>query len=223
MELKSYGDVSLRGFDEPAPKQAPIQVDTDIPVSAASSMTAVPPVVSEQVAQPGIPQVFAPKVDTSQQPITVDVATKRADEVVGEVFGQAVMHTVSTDQDVQKQILDTARQVVKDKVDTVADKASTESKVQHFKKHEDACSCFGYDEATTNKFHVKVMAAWVFILNTIYIFTVGGLIVAPISFIMHKLKVVIKRVWLAALLALLIYLCIVLVPILVTWLTGLVQ
>ena len=118
------------------------------------------------------------------------------------------MFILLLDDGVKKQLLDTAKQVVQDRASTIGDKAELESKAQHFLKHEDACAIFGYDEKTTSRFHVKVMAVWAFVLNTIYIFTIGGIVVAPVSFILHKLKVVIKKTWLAILLAIFIYLLI---------------
>lgn len=175
-------------------------------------------------ASPAIPNVFTPelkKVDAT--PKGIDKATEKADEIVGEVFGQAVVHNVSTDEEVQQQLLDTAKQVVQDKVSAIADKASAESTAQHFLKHEDACGYFGYDEKTTTKFHVNMMASIIFVLNTIYICTIGLLVVAPLSFILSKLRVIIKKTWLAVILAFTIYFLIVLSPVIVSAITNLVQ
>lgn len=195
----------------------PVQNDATPPQPQAAPQTAQPQtvkpatvVVQQQPAQPvQVPKIdFVPKTHESDVPVTVDKATEKANEIVGEVFGQAVMHTVVTD-DVREQLLSTAKKVVQDKAETIADAAEKENKAQHFKKHEDACNYFGYDEQTTSKFHVKAMAFWAFVLNTIYIFTIGYFVVAPVSFILKKLVVVVKKTWVAVLLALLIYLFIV--------------
>lgn len=183
------------------------------------------PVQVQQVQATAVPKIdFAPTPTAGDTPVTVDKATQKANEIVGEVFGQAVLHTVTTDEEVRDQLLTTAKKVIQDKTETIADASETENKAQHFKKHEDACSYFGYEEKTTSKFHVRAMAFWAFVLNTIYIFTVGYFVVAPVSFILKKLVVVVKKTWLAVILALLIYLFIVVgipaISILVAKLTG---
>jgi hypothetical protein len=156
---------------------------------------------------------FKPIVPKDTKNMTpIEAATSKVNEVVTEIFGQAVVHTVREDDEVRQHLLDTAKRVVADKTNTIGDMAETESKAYNFEKHLDACTYFGYDEKTTSKFHVKVMAVWAFILNTIYIFTVGLFIVSPLSFIARKLKVVIKHTWLVVVLALLIYLVVLAIP-----------
>ncbi len=205
MELKSLHKRQLEKIDNSDAAEQELAV--------VSSMSKVerrePPVIN-----------FAPAVSNSGVLKGVEKATDRADEVVAEVFGQAVVHAVSTDDAVREELLGTARQVIHEKTQSITDIAETESKAKHFMKHNDACSYFGYEETTTSKFHVRAMAFWAAVLNTIYIFTIGYFIVAPISFILRKLKVVIKTSWVAILLALVIYLIIVAVPILVGWLTD---
>jgi hypothetical protein len=156
---------------------------------------------------------FKPTVPKDLKNITpIEAATSKVNEVVTEIFSQAVVHTVREDDEIRQHLLNTAKQVVADKTNTIADMAETESKAYNFEKHLDACTYFGYDEKTTSKFHVKVMSVWAFILNTIYIFTVGLFIVSPLSFIARKLKVVIKHTWLVVVLALLIYLVVLAIP-----------
>ena len=156
---------------------------------------------------------FKPTVPKDLKNITpIEAATSKVNEVVTEIFSQAVVHTVREDDEIRQHLLNTAKQVVADKTNTIADMAETESKAYNFTKHLDACTYFGYDEKTTSKFHVKVMSVWAFILNTIYIFTVGLFIVSPLAFIARKLKVVIKHTWLVVVLALLIYLLVLAIP-----------
>ncbi len=216
MELKTVETNGVKELDMGKKKKHEVIDSTEqTSVVEQAPAAAVP-------AEHNVPQMFSPSVSLGEAPKGVDKATAKADEIVGEVFGQAVVHTIATDDEVKKQLLSTAKQVVQDKASTIGDKAELESKAQHFLKHEDACTIFGYDEKTTSKFHVKVMATWVFILNTLYIFTIGGLVVAPISFIMHKIKVVIKKTWLAFLLAFLVYLLITVgIPLLTKWLVDL--
>ena len=218
MELKTYD--TEQQVQEQATASAASQPAQEPEVKAAAPASAVAPTPEAKA----IPSVFKPSVPTvDNSPKGIDKATEKADEIVGEVFGQAVIHTVSTDGEVQQQLLDTAKQVVQDKASAIADKASAESTAQHFLKHEDACGYFGYDEKTTTKFHVNLMAAIIFVLNTIYICSIGLVVVAPLSFILSKLRVIIKKTWLAVVLAFIIYFLIVLSPVIVSAIKGAVQ
>lgn len=182
---------------QPAPSPAPVQATAHPATSSAP--------------------IFTPK--KTEKPITtIEAAESRANEVVAEVFGQAVVHTVVNNEDIQDKLLDTAHAVVENKAEVLANRAEKESKASFIEKHSDACFYFGYDDTTTSKFHVKLMAFWIFVLNTIYIFTVGFFVVSPISFILRKLKVIIKKTWLAIILALLIYFLVLAIPIFVSWL-----
>lgn len=197
----------------------PQQSQTTVIPQAAPSQPASQPIPVQATVQP-IAQaapIFAPR--KAEKPITtIEAAESRANEVVAEVFGQAVAHTVVNDEGIQDKLLNTAHAVVENKAEVLANKAEKESKASFIEKHSDACFYFGYDDTTTSKFHVKMMAFWIFVLNTIYIFTVGFFVVSPISFILRKLKVIIKKTWVAILLALLIYFLILAVPIFVSWL-----
>lgn len=180
-----------------------------------------------QVAQPATTQP-APIQPVTQVPTGVFQAEvekpKNADqvgEVVEKIFTQAVVHTVANDDPVKENLLRTAKQVVIDKTDAIKFKVEKESKEAYFDNNKAACEIFGYDEKTTAKSHVKIMKFWAYLLNSIYIFTIGFFIVSPICFICKKLKVVIKHVWVAAILALVIYLAIVGLPILIGYLTSL--
>lgn len=197
------------------PQQAPAQQSTP-----TATQSPVPAQVAPQQITPATP-IFVPK-KKDKEITTIDAAESRANEVVAEVFGQAVVHTVVNDEGIQEKLLNTAHSVVENKADVLADRAEKESKAAFIDKHSDACSCFGYDETTTAKFHVRVMAFWIFVLNTIYIFTVGFFIVSPITFILRKLKVVIKQTWLAIVLALLIYFLILAMPFIVDWVAGII-
>lgn len=199
--------------EQPQPTAAP-QATQSQPVSP-------PPIPVQTTTRPIAPAtpIFTPK-KAEKEITTIDAAESRANEVVAEVFGQAVVHTVVNDEGIQEKLLNTAQTVVENKAEVLANRAEKESKASFIDKHSDACSCFGYEETTTAKFHVRIMASWIFILNTIYIFTVGFFIVSPITFILRKLKVVIKQTWLAIILALLIYFLILAMPFVVDWIDG---
>lgn len=173
--------------------------------------------------------VKAPLVDFSPKPKEIAPAPEvsplqrssdEVSELVGDIFKGAVVSTVQNDDEVKQDILDTAKTVVTNKTEVLKNMAEKESKAAFFENNEAACQYFGYDEKTTSKTHVKIMAFWSFVLNTIYIFTIGFFVIAPITFICKKIKVVIKHIWVAAVLAILIYLAIILIPVLTTTLTG---
>ena len=214
-------------FAEPVekPPEAVVQSPTPQQPQPAATPQATPsqpapsPTPVQATAHPATSSapIFAPK--KTEKPITtIEAAESRANEVVAEVFGQAVVHTVVNNEDIQDKLLDTAHAVVENKAEVLANRAEKESKASFIEKHSDACFYFGYDDTTTSKFHVKLMAFWIFVLKTIYIFTVGFFVVSPISFILRKLKVIIKKTWLAIILALLIYFLVLAIPIFVSWL-----
>jgi len=184
-----------------APAPAPIQAVTSQPVAPIKDGTEI---------------IFKPS--TTDTPKGIEQAMEVANKVTGEAFGQAMLYTLQTDSEMQDQLLSTAKQVIRDKTDSIADMAQTERKAKFFEMNADACQLFGYEEKTTAKFHIKAMAFWAFVLNSLYIFTIGYFVVAPITFILSKIKVVIKKTWLALIFALLVYLLAIGLPILVAWL-----
>lgn len=194
---------------------------TAAPKVTQSQPASPPPIPVQATTQPITPAtpIFVPKKE-EKAITTIEAAESRANEVVAEVFGQAVVHTVVNDEGIQEKLLNTAQTVVENKAEVLANRAEKESKASFIDKHSDACFYFGYDDTTTSKFHVKMMAFWIFVLNTVYICTIGFLVVAPISFILRKLKVIIKKTWLAIILALLIYFLILAIPLIVDWLAG---
>lgn len=101
-----------------------------------------------------------------------------------------------------------------------ARKSRNEDDGRHLLRDADDCRYFGYDEETVSKFHFVMMAVWTFLLNTLYIITVGGLIVAPITFMIKKFNKVVNRRWLSVLLSCLVYLVIVGALILTICLVG---
>lgn len=172
------------------------------------------------------PAIETPLVDFTPieniQPVSsIQKSSDEVGEVVTQIFKGAVVSTVQNDDGVKQDILDTAKTVITNKTEALKSQAEKESKEAYFDNNEAACQYFGYDERTTSKAHVKIMAFWAFILNTIYIFTIGFFVIAPITFICKKIKVVIKTAWVAVLLAILIYAAVIGLPILFSWLGSL--
>lgn len=141
-----------------------------------------------------------------------------ASELVESAFNQAVVHTVTNSEDVQKELLDSANQVIHNKVNAVKEKADLEEKEAHFNNKKGACECFGYNEATTEKWAVDFMNFWHNIATAVWIF-VGCFTFAPVVFIAKKITVIFKKTWLAIIFALLIYFGVLAIPILTGLLT----
>lgn len=170
--------------------------------------------------------IFKPTVPQTVEDSTLSEAKKgsqAAGKMVTGIFKQGIKHVATYDQDVQDELLGTAKKVINEKVSAIANEAERESKAANFENNLDACTYFGYEEKTTSKFHVKMMAMWSWLLNTIYICTIGFFIVSPIMFILKKIKVMIQKNWLAILVALLIYALIIVIPIVIPEIVSLVE
>ena len=139
-----------------------------------------------------------------------------AGKMVGELFKSAVVHTLKTDDSVKEEVLGTAKQVIKDKTESLKNQTDREAKAAFFENNQDACVYFGYEEKTTPKSLVKLMSIWAYILNTLYICTIGFFIVSPIVFLCKKIKVIIQNTWLAFLVAFLVYSLIIISPFLIS-------
>lgn len=129
----------------------------------------------------------------------------KAAELVEEAFGQAIIHRVTNDEAVQNELLDSADRVIKNKTNAIKDRAEQEEKEAHFNNKKGACECFGYNEATTEKWAVSVMNFWHNIMTAIWLF-IGCFTFAPITFVAKKITVIFKKSWIAVLLAVVIYL-----------------
>lgn len=136
-------------------------------------------------------------------------------ELVEEAFNTALIARVKTDTAVQEKLVDAAGKVIDSKVSAVINRADTEDKETYFDNNVDACALFGYVEKTTEKSLVKTMKAAKYIMDTLYIWTLGMFLVMPIMFFANKVKVVIKRFWIAVVLGILIYALIVATPLLI--------
>lgn len=132
-------------------------------------------------------------------------ATDTAGDLVESAFNQAVVHTVATNEDVKNELLDSAGKVIKNKTNAIKERADQEEKEAYFNNRKGACECFGYDEATTEKWAVNFMNLWHNIMTAIWIL-IGCFTFAPVTFVAKKIKVIFKKTWIAVTLAVLIYL-----------------
>lgn len=155
--------------------------------------------------------------DNTENP-NAQVNKDTATQLVESAFNQAVVHRVSTDENVQKELLDSAGKVIQNKVNAVKEKADQEEKEAHFNNKKGACECFGYNEITTEKWAVNVMNAWHNVMTAIWLF-IGFFTFAPVTFISKKIIVIFKKSWLAVVFALIIYFGFLAMPFIVDFLT----
>lgn len=125
-------------------------------------------------------------------------------DVVEQIFNGAVVETVKNDDIVKKEILDGAKSAIRNKTNAIKDKTETEAKEAHFNNNKGACECFGFTETSTERWAVTMMSFWHRIMTAIWIVT-GFITYAPVVFIAHKVSVIIKKTWVAVLVAGLIY------------------
>lgn len=161
--------------------------------------------------------VFLPK-DKDVESKKNDIQRVHPDDVINSAFNSAIVSSIGQNDELKENILNSAEKVVKNKVDKIDSEAEQESKKAYFNNKKDACVCFGYTEETTEKWAVNIMNAWHNVMTVIWIL-LGAFTFSPITFVAKKIKVIFKQTWLAVLLAVLIYLAVVLVPVLITYLS----
>ena len=158
----------------------------------------------------GIVKVVAAPL-AEAKPTTEAKESTSAGELVEKAFNEAVCVTVKNDESVQTEIMHSAEQVIRNKTQELKARAETEAKEAHFNNKKSACECFGYNEATTEKWAVSLMGFWHSVLTAFWI-VLGMFTFAPITFVAKKLSVIIKTAWLAVLIAIVIYIAIALSP-----------
>lgn len=146
---------------------------------------------------------------------TQEVHTDKKNELVEQMFEQAVVHQVANDEDLKDEVLDTAKQYTTTKMQTIKTNVNTEFLEANFNNKKDACESYGFNEKTTPLWATKVMSWGYNIMLAIWLF-VGSFTFMPVIFITKKMAVGLKRTWIAILFALIIYLSVTFVPILVT-------
>lgn len=165
-------------------------------------------------------QQAMPVINFEKKPVETDTPTTaqdKASELVENAFNQAIVHTVKTDETLQTELIDSANTVIHNKMNALKAKADQEDKEAYFNNRKTACDCFGYNEATTEKWAVNYMNFWHNIFTAIWLL-IGCFTFAPITFVAKKITVIFKKSWVAITLAIIIYLAVVGAPILLGFL-----
>lgn len=164
-----------------------------------------------------VPSAAVPVEQPVQQSgVIAAVKEVNADEVINSAFNSALINKIGQSAELKEDLMSSAERVIKNKVGKIDSDAERESKKAYFNNKKDACECFGYTEETTEKWAVNAMNVWHNIMTAIWI-VFGCITFAPITFVARKIKAIFKQTWLAVLLAVIIYLLVVLVPIIITY------
>ena len=141
-----------------------------------------------------------------------------AEATMQNIVGQAVIRQMSNDE-TQQRVLKTADKVIKTQISKIENQVEQGEKEAVFSNNKDACDLYGIDEKTVPKWVVNIAKLvqnfWYFIWLII-----GAATIAPVVFLGKKIKVVIKKTWVAMLFAVLIYIAIWLTPFLVKLIKG---
>lgn len=148
-----------------------------------------------------------------EQEISEVKPTDKNQQLVENVFNQAVMHEVSNSEELKEKVLETAHTYVDTKMQTLATQVDSEHKEAVFDNNKDACESYGFNEKRTPLWAVKFMKVGYSVMLAIYLF-IASFTVMPVIFLMKKIQVAVKKTWIAIILALIIYLSVTFIPIL---------
>ena len=126
----------------------------------------------------------------------------------------AIVHKITNDDDVKSRLLDTANDIINNKLDEKHNDSERDKKRAALENNKDACDLYGIDEKTVPIWVVKAAKIVQDFWYIVWII-IGFATTAPVVFLSKKLSVVFKRTWVAVLLAITIYLAAVLVPLII--------
>ena len=178
--------------------------------------------MSEEISTMELAKQFEAKknADLFAQGQTPAVIEDNKEKLLNNVFEQAIVNQITTNEDLKDKVLDTAQKYTETKMQTIATDVDTQHKEAVFNNAKDACESYGFNEKTTAIWAVKFMKVGYSVMLAIWLF-IGTFTFMPIIFITKKIQVGLKHTWLAVLFAILLYLGVTLVPILVALLRSL--
>lgn len=149
------------------------------------------------------------KEEIANAPVKVD----EKGTLVQEMFKDGIKYQVANNQELQEQVLETAKTYTTTKMQIIQTDVDTEYKEAVFNNRKDACESYGFNEKTTPVWATKVMSIGYSIMLAIWLL-VGSFTFMPVIFIAKKMAVGLKKTWIAVIFALLIYLGVTFIPIL---------
>lgn len=133
-------------------------------------------------------------------------------QLVENMFNEAIGFEVANNEELKEKVLDTAKTYVDTEMKSIENKVEGKHKEAVYDNHKDACESYGFNEKRTPLWAVKFMS-WGYNVMLALWLLIGSFTFMPIIFVAKKISVGIKKVWLAGLIAVLIYLGITLTPI----------
>ena len=143
--------------------------------------------------------------------VTPQVTDVTPENLVEKASAAATVTLITESDEVKTEILRGAEQVVHNKTEEIKNRAERQAKKELFENNRVACGCFGFEEETTERWAVNYMKVWNRIFTLLWLI-VGSITFAPVLFISSKLKAIIKRAWVAVVLAIIIYVAVLLSP-----------
>ena len=136
--------------------------------------------------------------------------------LVDEGIKAAVVHKIKNDEAVQARMLNTADKLIDNKLEEASNDSERQKKEAVFKNNKDACDLYGIDEKTVPTWVVSgarlAHSFWYIVWLIVGFFTT-----APVVFLSKKISVILKRTWVAVLLAIFIYAAVIFMPILINY------
>lgn len=157
-----------------------------------------------------------PQLVFKTPPAPTSIKKTNTDEIVDKVFGEAIVHTVSTDDKVQEEIITGAKKALHNKTERIKSETEREAKEAHFDNNSDACECFAFKaEKKLPLWAVNIMKVIYDVMLIIWI-VLCTFTIAPVIFILQRVKNVIKTTWLAILVAVVVYICVIASPFIIS-------
>ena len=152
--------------------------------------------------------------NSKPQQAVVEKPVDKNQELMNNVFNQAIVDRVMNDADTNANVLKAAKTYVDTSMQTISTDVDTKYKEAVFVNNKDACESYGFNEKTTPTWAVRLMKAGYSVMLAVYL-VVASFTVMPVIFLMKKIQVAVKHTWIAIVLAFLIYAAIVFSPIII--------
>lgn len=144
--------------------------------------------------------------DKQAQPVQ-QAQEDRKDLLIEAAFEQATIAKLQNDEALRERVSTTAEKFVDTKMQGIQTSVDTEYKKVFYENRKDACESYGFEEKTTPIWAVKLMSIGYSVMLAIWLL-IGTFTYMPVIFIAKKIKVGVKKTWLAILFALALYLII---------------
>lgn len=148
-----------------------------------------------------------------------DVSAKEEtenEEFINSLFNKSVFEQAENNQNLKEKVSNTAEQYAQTRIEAIKKSTEKEEKKALFDNNKDMCECYGFDEVTTTKFLVNFMKIGYSAMSILWII-IGTFTFMPIIFVSKKLTVVVKKLWLAIVIAVLTYGVAVIAPFIMTF------